>query len=188
MTDEQIVALYWQRDEAAIEQTQKRYGRYLHTVAWGILADEGASEEVVNDTYAKAWDSIPPQRPDPLKGFLARITRQLSINRLKERTRQKRGGGQYELALEELEYCISSGSGEDLAELMALRDGLNVFLRGLSQDVRRVFIRRYWYLDSVSEIARRYSYSESKVKSILMRTREKLRQFLKKEEIFYDEP
>ena len=183
MTDEQIIALYWRRDERAIAETQVRYGRYLQAVARGILSDERTCEEVVNDTYAKAWDCIPAQRPDPLKGFLARITRQLSINRLKESTRQKRGGGQYELALEELGQCIPV-SGEDLAELTALRDALNEFLRGLSDEKRRVFIRRYWYLDSVSQIAREFGISESKVKSMLMRTRDQLHEFLKKEGFF----
>lgn len=183
MTDEQIIALYWQRDERAIAETQNRYGRYLQTVARGILADERTCEEVANDTYAKAWDCIPPQRPHPLKGFLARITRQLSINRLKENARQKRGGGQYDLALEELGQCVQA-SGEDLAEVTALRDGLNRFLRQLPQEKRRVFIRRYWYLDSVSQIAEQYGISESKVKSMLMRTREQLREFLKKEGFF----
>lgn len=184
MTDEQIVELYWQRDEFAIEETQKRYGQYLRTVAGRILADDGAGEEVVNDTYAKAWNCIPPQRPLSLKGFLSRITRQLSINRLKERTRQKRGGGQYELVLEELGECVLTSSGEDLAELTALRDSLNEFLRQLSDEKRRIFIRRYWYMDSASEIARRFGISESKVKSVLMRTREKLREFLGKEGFF----
>lgn len=183
MTDQQIVDLYWRRDESAIEQTQKQYARYLRAVAGRILEDEGACEEVVNDTYAKAWKSIPPQRPDSLKGFLARITRQISINRLKESARQKRGGGQYDLALEELAQCVSA-SGEDLAEVTALRDGLNRFLRQLPQEKRRVFIRRYWYMDSVSEISRAFGISESKVKSMLMRTREQLREFLKKEGFF----
>lgn len=183
MTDEQIIALYWERSERAIAETQDRYGRYLLTVARGILTDERTCEEVVNDTYAKAWTSIPPQRPDPLKGFFARITRQISINRLKESARQKRGGGQYDLALEELLQCVPA-SGEDLAEVTALRDGLNRFLRQLPQEKRRVFIRRYWYLDSVSQIAGQYGISESKVKSMLMRTREQLREFLKKEGFF----
>lgn len=183
MTDEQIIALYWERSERAIAETQDRYGRYLLTVARGILTDERTCEEVVNDTYAKAWTSIPPQRPDPLKGFLARITRQISINRLKENARQKRGGGQYDLALEELLQCVPA-SGEDLAEVTALRDALNRFLRQLPQEKRRVFIRRYWYLDSVSQIAGQYGISESKVKSMLMRTREQLREFLKKEGFF----
>lgn len=183
MTDEQIIALYWERSERAIAETQDRYGRYLQTVARGILTDERTCEEVVNDTYAKAWKSIPPQRPDPLKGFLARITRQISINRLKESVRQKRGGGQYDLALEELVQCVPA-SGEDLAEVTALRDGLNRFLRQLPQEKRRVFIRRYWYMDSVLEIARRFHISESKVKSMLLRTREKLREYLRKEGFF----
>ena len=183
MTDDRIVELFWQRDERAIAETQNRYGQYLRTVAGGILADESACEEVVNDTYVKAWNCIPPQRPDTLKGFLARITRQISINRLKENTRLKRGGGRYELPLEELSGCLPDTRSGDLAETTALRDALNLFLRQLSQEKRRVFIRRYWYMDTVSQIAAQYGISESKVKSMLMRTREQLRQFLEKEGI-----
>ena len=178
MTDDQIVELFWKRDERAIAETQNRYGRYLRTIAGGILADESSSEEVANDTYAKARDCIPPQRPDSLKGFLARITRQISINRLKEATRQKRGGGQYHLALEELGWALPDARNADLAEMTALKDALNLFLRQLSDEKRRVFIRRYWYLDSVSQIANQYGISESKVKSMLMRTREQLRNYL----------
>lgn len=180
MTDEQIVALYWQRCEQAIEETNRAYGRYLRYVGSSILRDDEDTEEIVNDTYAKAWNTIPPERPDPLKGFLARITRQLAINRLKENTRLKRGGGQYELALEEIGDCAGGTSGEDMAELTALRDALNQFLRQLSVEKRRVFIRRYWYMDSISEIACRFGIGESKVKSMLMRTREQLREFLEK--------
>lgn len=184
MTDEQIVVLYWRRDEQAIAETEKEYGRYLRTIAARILEDDGACEEVVNDTYAKAWATIPPNRPTSLKNYLGCMVRQLSINRLKESTRQKRGGGQYPLALEELSACIPANSGEDLAELTVLRDALNQFLRQLSDEKRRIFIRRYWYMDSVSEVARRFHISESKVKSMLLRTREKLREYLRKEGFF----
>ena len=102
MTDERIVELYWQRSEKAIEETDKAYGRYFHYIAYGILHDDEDAKETVNDTYFKAWHTIPPQRPNPLKTFLGRITRQLSINRLEAANAQKRGGGQYTIALEEL--------------------------------------------------------------------------------------
>lgn len=179
MTDEQIIALYWARSEMAIRETDKAYGRYFHYIAHGILRNHEDAEEIVNDTYLKAWNSIPPARPDHLKAFLGRITRQLSINRLEQTTAQKRGGGQYLLALEELEECIPDGNdGADLVRLTALQDSLNRFLRSLSPDARRVFIRRYWYMHAISEIAENLSMSESKVKSLLMRTREKLKKYL----------
>ena len=136
----------------------------------------------MNDTWLKAWDTIPPERPHYLKGFLGRITRQLSINRLEKETAQKRGAGQYALALEELAECIPDQSrGEDLADLTALRDALNRFLRSLPTEPRSVFLRRYWYAQSIAEIAVGCGMSESKVKSMLLRTRNKLRKALTEE-------
>lgn len=180
MTDEQIVALYWERSENAITETSKAYGRYVHYIAYSILRDDEDSAEIVNDTYLKAWNTIPPERPNPLKTFLGMITRQLSINRLRENNTQKRGGGQYFLALDELAECIPGG-GSDLVELTALRDVLNAFLHTLPGEARRIFIRRYWHMCSISEIARQFSMSESKVKSLLMRTRGKLKKYLTEE-------
>jgi len=184
MKDESIIELYWARSEAAIEETDRVYGRYCHSVAFGILRDQEDAEEIVNDTWLKAWDSIPPERPHYLKGFLARITRQLSINRLEQNLAQKRGGGQYALALDELAECIPDGRSEDLAELTALRDALNRFLRGLPPEPRDVFIRRYWHTQSIAEIALGCGMSESKVKSMLLRTRNKLRKALTEEDFF----
>lgn len=184
MKDEAILELYWARSEAAIDETDRVYGRYCHSVAFGILRDQEDAEETVNDTWLKAWDSIPPERPHHLKGFLARITRQLSVNRLEQNLAQKRGGGQYALALDELAECIPDGRGEDLAELTALRDALNRFLRGLQPEPRAVFIRRYWHTQSVAEIAAACGMSESKVKSMLLRTRYKLRKALTEEGFF----
>lgn len=184
MKDEAILALYWARSEAAIAETDRAYGRYCHSVAFGILRNQADAEETVNDTLLKAWDSIPPERPHHFKGFLARITRQLSINRLEQNLAQKRGGGQYALALDELAECIPGSHGEDLAELTALRDALNRFLRGLPPEPRAVFIRRYWHTQSIAEIAARCGMSESKVKSMLLRTRNKLRKALTEEGFF----
>lgn len=185
MTDEQIVALFWERSETAIEETASTYGRYFHYIAFGILGNDEDAKEIVNETYLKAWNTIPPQRPHHLKAFLGRITRQLSINRLELNTAQKRKGSQYWIALEELSDCIpSSDSGSDLADLTALREALNQFLYSLSIDARRIFIRRYWHMHSISEIAADFSVSESKVKSLLMRTRNKLKQHLIQEDFF----
>ena len=185
MTDEQIVELYWQRSEKAIEETDKAYGRYFHYIAYGILQNDEDAKETVNDTYLKAWAIIPPQRPNPLKAFLGRITRQLSINRLESRHAQKRNNGQYALALDELSDCISA-NGEDLADLTALRDCINRFLRSLPNQQRRIFIRRYWHTHSVSQIAADLHINQSNVKSSLMRSREKLRKLLKEEGLLDD--
>ena len=184
MKDEAIIELYWARSEAAIEETERAYGAYCRAVALGILRDRADAEECVNDVWLKAWNSIPPERPRSLKAFLARITRQLSINRLERDLAQKRGGGQYALVLDELAECIPDGSDGDLADLTALRDALNRFLRALPEEPRRVFLRRYWHTQSVAEIARDCGMSESKVKSMLLRTRNRLRTALAEEGFF----
>ena len=178
MTDEKILELYAMRSERAIEESDKAYGSYCRTVAARILTSLEDAEECVNDAYLKAWGLIPPEKPNSLKTFLGKITRQLSINRLAARNMQKRNGGEYILALDELQECIPDNSNEDLGELVALRDVLNRFLRTLPVTMRRVFIKRYWYIHSVSDIAKEFSFSESKVKSMLMRTRERLKQYL----------
>ena len=179
MTDSSIVDLYWARSERAIEETDKLYGRYFHSIAYRILCDDEDSKEIVNDAYIKAWNNIPPERPNNLKAFLGRITRQLSINRLEKNLAKKRGEGQYVLALEELSECIAdSDSYVNSAEL---KNALNGFLRSLPDDARRVFIRRYWHMSSISEIACDFEMSESKVKSMLMRTRNKLKKYLLRE-------
>ena len=182
MTDEKIVALYWARAEDAIAETEKRYGRYIRYITYNILLDHNDSEEITNDTYLKAWNTIPPAKPDQLKTYLGRIARQLSINRLEAEHAKKRNNGQYQLAMEELEECIPDPSEDsDLAQQTALRDSINHFLRALPVEQRRVFLKRYWYMCSVSQISNELSISESKTKSMLMRTREKLKQHLNKE-------
>ena len=184
MTDEKIIELYWQRSETAIEETDRAYGRYFRSVANGILLDNEDAEETVNDAYLKAWNTIPPEYPNYLKAFLARITRQLSINRLEQNTAKKRGAGQYTLILDELAECIPDpNSMERVVDSRILADKLNVFLLELPKDVRKIFLRRYWELSSVKEIASVYGISESKVKMTLFRTRSKLRSFLEKEGI-----
>jgi len=179
MTDEKIIELYFERSESAIDETEKSYGKYFHYIAYGILCDEDSANEIVNDTYLKAWNTIPPERPYNLRAFLGRITRQLSINRLEHDRAQKRGGKEYFLALEELDECISDpGTADDMTDMAALRDLLNEFLRSSSVEVRRVFIKRYWYMHSIDKIANDLSMSKSKVKSMLMRTRKRLKKYL----------
>ena len=154
-------------------------------MAFRILRNDEDAKETVNDTYLKAWNIIPPQRPNHLKAFLGRITRQLSINRLEHNSAKKRAGSQYQLALDELSECIAQ-SQEDFADTIALRDALNQFLHSLPPEARRVFIRRYWHLHSIAEIAASFSMSESKVKSLLMRTRKKLKQHLTEGGFLYE--
>lgn len=181
MEDKYIIDLYWQRSEEAISQTVSKYGAYCHSVAWNILHNSEDSEECVNDTYLRAWDTIPPQRPSVLQTFLGKITRNLSLDRWRSNRAQKRNGGVF-LALEELQDCVP-GSDGDLSEDLTIQDALNGFLVSLSQEQRKVFLRRYWYLSPVKEIAEDYGISESKVKMTLLRTREKLRAYLESEGI-----
>ncbi len=182
MTDEKIIELYWNRSENAIEETKKQYGAFLQYVSFSVLKDNEDAEEVVNDTYLKAWNSIPPAKPNPLKAFLAKITRNLSINKLRDKTAKKRGGNQYEIVLEELSECLSKGNEIDTAiDSALLSKVLNSFLRTLSDEARRIFIKRYWYMLSISEISEEMSISVSKVKSSLMRTRNKLKEKLEEE-------
>ncbi len=182
MEDKQIVELYWARSEAAISETEKKYGRYCHYIAYQILYDDEDAKEVVNDTYLKTWNSIPPQRPDPLKPYVGMISRQLALDAYKERHAQKRGGGQVPLVLDELSECIpDSDSGADIGESVALSDALTRFLRVLPQKTRNIFVRRYFYMSSITEIAKDFSMKESNVTMHLLRTRKKLERFLRKE-------
>ncbi|MBQ7365033.1 MAG: RNA polymerase sigma factor [Clostridia bacterium] len=184
MNDEMIVALYWARSEEAIAETDRAYGKYCRTVAYGILRNDEDAVETVNDTYLKAWNSIPPHRPNPLKAFLAKITRHLSINRLEEKKAKKRGGGQYALVLDELAECLPDRNESDPTDALALQDTLNRFLKTLPLEARQIFVLRYWHLASIEEIAKKLSVGESKIKSALMRTRDKLKKTLREEGFF----
>ena len=163
MTDYDIVRLFFARSESAISETDVAYGAYLRYISYEILRNDLDCEEIVNDTYHKAWESIPPNQPESLKNYLAKIVRRLSINRLEFNLAQKRGGVQYELILDELISCIPE-SHEDTADSMVIKDVINDFLKSLSDTKRRVFVRRYWYLDTVKEIAARFGVGESTVK------------------------
>lgn len=182
MQDESIIALYWQRDETAIRKTEQKYGRYLNRIAYNILADREDSEESVNDTYWRAWESIPPHRPGVLATYLGKITRQLSIDIFRKKHREKRKSSEYALSLEELGDCVDGGEGpQEQAELRLLADALSRFLRTLPPGTRTAFIARYYYLDPIKEIAACRGMSESKLKSLLYRTRQQLRAYLQKE-------
>lgn len=182
MEDKNIVELYLNRDETAIQQTTKKYGRRLRSLAFSIVKDLQTAEECENDTYMEAWDSIPPHTPESyLYAFLARITRHISLNCCRDRSRLKRSVFICELSLE-LEQCIPDPNDTECQiDNMALKDALNGFLGTLSEEKRNVFLRRYWYLDSIADISKRFVLSESKVKTMLFRSRNMLREYLVKE-------
>ena len=181
MEDKQIVELYWVRSETAIVETEKKYGRYCHYIAYQILYNDEDAREVVNDTYLKTWNTIPPQRPDPLKPYVGMISRQLALNTYESQHTKKRGG-QVPLVLDELSECIpDNSSGADIGESVALSDALNRFIWALPQRTRNIFVRRYFYMSAVAEIAKDFQMKESNVSMHLFRTRKKLKQFLKKE-------
>ncbi len=182
MEDNQIVDLYWERNESAIDETDKKYGKYCKSIAYNILFNEEDSKECVNDTYLKAWEAMPPHRPQRLATFLGKITRNISLNRYKYNHTDKRGGGQVPLVLDELQECIPNCvDTEKIADDMVLTNALNDFLGSLSVEARKIFMQRYWYMSSVAEIAKDYSISESKVKMSLLRSRNKLKKLLEKE-------
>lgn len=181
MDDEAIVKLYFERNEWAISETQNKYGRYCHSIANNILHSDEDAEECVNDTYCKAWDSIPPEKPRLLAAFLGRITRNLAINRYLYNRAEKRDKS-VETALDELEDIIPSGDN-DPSDGIALRDAINGFLARLPKNSRIIFVQRYWYMLSVKEIAEGHKLTEGNVRVILLRTREKFREYLEKEGI-----
>lgn len=177
MSDREIIALYFARAECAIEETDRIYGRYCRNISFEILRDIQDSEEIVNDAYLKTWNSIPPKDPPSLKNFLGRIVRGLSINRLEYNNAQKRGGGQLDAVLSELEGCIPSYD-EKYEDGEQIRQIIDSFLRSLSPEKRRIFIRRYWYMSPLSDIADDMGVSDGKIKMILMRLRRELKKQL----------
>ena len=182
MEDRQIVDLYWARSESAITETDKKYGRYCHYIAYQILADDLDAEEIVNDTYLKTWNTVPPKYPDPLKTYVGMISNQLALNRYDEKTAAKRGGGKMPLIFHELDECLADEEENiDIAEAVVLRDLLNRFIWSLPKKTRNIFVRRYWYASSLTEIAKEYGMKESAVAMLMFRTRQKLREFLQKE-------
>ena len=182
MDDRRIVDLYWQRNESAISETAAKYGQYLYSISYQILINAEDAEECVNDTYSDAWNCMPPHRPSVLSSFLGKITRRISIDLWRKNRAEKRGGGEIPVALDELEECVSgTGSIEAEIERLELQRKLNDFLLALPQTERQVFICRYWYFDSIADIARQFASSEGKIKSMLFRTRNKLRAMLEKE-------
>lgn len=188
MQDEEIVELYWQREEGAIRETEKKYGRYLTKIAYNVLSDWEDSRESVNDTYLKAWNSIPPLKPSFLSGYLGKITRQIAIDIYRKKNCAKRGKSEYALSLSELDDCLSAGNTtQQDVDLHILSQSIQDYLRTLPVEIRDLFIGRYYYADSIAKVASYYNMSEAKVKSILYRTRLKLREHLEKEGFFGEE-
>lgn len=170
------------RSEKAIRETDNRYGAYCYKIAYGILANREDSEESVSDAYLSAWNSIPPHRPARLATFLGKLTRNISIDRRRKISAKKRGNGETDIALEELGECVSGGrSVEDAVIGREVTACLNRFLAALSEDERKVFLCRYWYVNSLEEIAGKTGFAVGKIKSMLHRTREKLSRQLDEE-------
>ena len=179
MEDKRIVDLYWMRSESAICETDKKYGKYCRYIAERILESEEDAREVQNDTYLQVWNTVPPERPTSLRAYLGAICRNLSLNRYEARHAQKRGG-EVSLALDELaEFIASREEQDDINERLC--ELLDSFLATLPKRTRRVFLRRYWYASSISEIAKDYGMSENNVTVLLHRTRKTLAQLLQKE-------
>lgn len=182
MDDKSIIDLFWQRDETAIEETDRKYGQRCGAIARGILSDTMAAEECVNDSYLALWQAIPPQRPRLFPAFLFRIVRNISFDRVKERLARKRGGGETALIYEELSECLASDfSVEHELEAAELKEQINRFLFTLSKKDRLIFSSRYWLLLPIAEISKRLGCREGRVKTSLYRSRKKLHTALEKE-------
>ena len=185
MEDDDIIDLFWERSETAIEETSKKYGNYCRSIIRNILKNNQDVEECLNDTYLKLWAAIPPGRPNILLAYVGKIARNQALDRYKENTRKKRGGGEIPLLLSELEECIPASDNIENEYMEGVTvDLINEFLYASEKLERMIFVRRYWYADSIKEIAKRYKMSTSKIKSILFRSRKKLKEYLEGEGIF----
>lgn len=185
MEDSQIIELYWQKNTDAISESANKYGAYCFTIADNILHNTEDSEECVNDTWLHAWNAMPPRRPNVLRMFLARITRNLSLDRFYARNAEKRGGGEIFLVLDELAECLASRASVETAyEGKELVQCIRHFVRELPERDGNVFVRRYFFTEPITAIADRYGLTENNVMVILSRTRKKLKLELMKEGYF----
>lgn len=182
MQDNQIIDLYLKRDESAIAETAEKYGAYCNKIAYNILVDSFEAEECVNDTYLRTWNSIPPTVPRVLSAFLAKITRNLAIDRYKHNNAKKRSG--YETSLDELSECIGGKTIADEIEISAIGNAISRFLYDESEMNRRIFVRRYFFEDSIEEIAKAHGLTQGYIRTSLHRIRARLGDFLKKEGIY----
>lgn len=185
MEDTKIIDLYFSRDEQAIAETNTKYGNYCYTIAQNILRSHPDSEECVNDTWLRAWNAIPPKKPNKLRLFLGKITRNLSVDRFRSWNAEKRGGSETALVLEELRSCTDiTGDPANAVEKQLLETTVGNFLNSLPSREQGIFLRRYFYAEQIADIARRYKIQEANVRLILSRTRQKLRVVLQKEGFF----
>lgn len=183
MTDKEIIALFEQRNEDGIHQAKFKYGPYCRTLIARILPDREDQEEVLNDLWLRAWESIPPQKPTHLKLYLAKIARNLACSILRNQTAEKRGSGEHTVILDELAECIPGGqTPEEQCQLKELKAEINHFLRTLPRRECDVFLRRYFFSEDLSAIAKRYGIRQNTVSVILHRTRKKLREYLEQED------
>ncbi|MGN0344180.1 MAG: RNA polymerase sigma factor [Lachnospiraceae bacterium] len=184
MSEQEIIELYLARNEDAVRKSEEVYGAYCHTIAHRILQDEGEAAECVNDTWFQAWRTIPPTIPNNLGAYLAKITRNLSLNRYRRAHQKKREADRVSTCLDELQECVAGGiTPEQVMEQKYLSEVISDFLRGLSKEERVMFVRRYFYMDSVAEVAAHLNCSESKVKTTMFRCRKKLQKILIREEV-----
>ena len=182
MRDEEIISLYFERNEQAIRETISAYGSYCRKIAGNILENEADVEEVLSDTWLRAWNAIPPQKPQYLRLFLGTVTRNLAFSRWRRSTAHKRGGGELELVLEELEGCIAAaGNVEDGLNARELEKTIRSFLDTLPERDQDIFLRRYFFVEESDAIARRYAMRPATVLKILSRTRMKLKKYLTQE-------
>jgi RNA polymerase sigma-70 factor (ECF subfamily) len=184
MDDAEIIEQFMERSESAINAVSGKYSQYLRTIAFNITGSSQDAEEIVNDTYNSLWNAIPPEQPDDLRAFAGKIARNLSINRLEREKTAKRGGGQMEFILHELEECLGDNSFDAAVESEAISDALNAFLAAQSEENRVIFVSRYWHAVSLEEIAGCLDIRAGKAKSILFRMRKKLRKHLESEGIY----
>lgn len=182
MEDRKIIELFFERSEKAIEECGKKYGRYCHSVAYSVLASKEDAEEIVNDTYLRAWNAIPPQKPSKLGAFLARIARNLALDRYDARRRDRENLA-LETVLDELADCLPDTEGLSVTDELILRAAVDSFLASLEEQTRIVFVRRYWYMLPIAKIAYMSGMTESNVKTTLHRTRKAFKEHLEKEGI-----
>ena len=185
MDDNRIIELYFARDERAIAETKEKYGKYCLKIAYNILGNPEDAEECENDTYLVVWNAIPPTKPQVFSAFIGRVTRNISLKMLRAKNADKRRSSEALVSLDELGDCIpdKQGFAENL-EINELAEIINSFLNSLNVTERRVFVCRYWYCDSISDICNRFGFGKSKVKMILLRTRERLLTYLKERGVF----
>ena len=180
MDEMHIVNLYFARDERAIKETQAKFGRLCHTIAYNVLHNHQDAEECVNDTYVGLWNAIPPANPHDLTAFVCRIARNISLKKLEHSNRKKRASVTL-VSLDELAEILPDESIGDGTEAEEIGKHISNFLRGEKEDARNVFIRKYYFFDSIGDITKRYGFTESKVKNMLYHTRDKLKEYLIKE-------